>query len=159
MHATIFDPPPPRPLRPGATDVARRRDTVSISLYDNTIGVSSCGPGGADSVAIGGSSVLSDGRELVGGMPRPAEVVIGGRTDDGSSRGSTAALNGGSGSARSMLTFELLRECGADEAEGTSGDCDTWSGSPDPSSRLSPSLSLPYCFRCLPDVRRLLLAV
>ena len=58
---------------------------------------------------------------------------------------------------RSMLTFELLRECGADE--DSSGERDGWSRSAVPSSMLSPSLSLPYCFRCLPDVRRLVLAV
>ena len=80
---------------------------------------------------MGGSSVLRDGRREEGvslGMPKAAEEVIGGRTAEwASSRGSTAALRGGSGSVRSMLTFELLRECGADDAEGadgTSGDCE-----------------------------------
>ena len=127
MHATIFDPPPPRPPpRPGAVDGARLRvdPELSVSLYDDK---SSCAPGGADSVAMGGSSVfMEDRREPAeAGTPKPVGVVIGGSTaEEASSRGSTAALRGGSVSVRSMLTFELLRECGADDAEGTSGDCD-----------------------------------
>ena len=82
---------------------------------------------------------------------------MGGSTVGGSSRGSCAALSGGSVSVRSMLTLELLRECGADD--DSSGECEGCSSSAVPSSRLSPSLSLPYCFRGLPELRRLLLAV
>ncbi len=161
LHATIFDPlrPPRLEVEPDAAEDVRRRETDSASLNDTSETPSSCGPGGAESVAMGGSSVCMDclREPLACGTPNSVVVAIGGRVAEPSSRGSTAALRGGSVSVRSMLTFELLRECGADDDR--SGECDGWSRSAVPSSMLSPSLSLPYCFRCLPELRRLLLAV
>lgn len=165
MQATIFDPLLPlRPevadVEPDAADDVRRRDTVSSTccLITNSDGPSPCGLLGVDSVAMGGSSVFNDGLSDSGGAPYPAEWLIGGRTEEPKSRdcASTAALSGGRVSVRSMLTFELLRECGADDS---SGECEGWSKSAVPSSMLSSSLSLPYCFRCLPELRRLLLVV
>ena len=85
LHATIFDPPPPRLTRPEIDpDVAedvRRRETDEVSLWatDGREAVSSWEPGGAESVAIGGSSVCSDGLREPGGTPYPVEDVIGGR--------------------------------------------------------------------------------
>ena len=69
MHATIFDPPPPRPTRPEAetepevVEYVRRRETEDVSpwLNDGSVGTSSWAFGGAESVAIGGSSVCTDG--------------------------------------------------------------------------------------------------
>lgn len=73
LHATIFDPWPPRPPRPEpetepevAEDVRRRDAALSACLSAASEGGSSCGPDGADKVAMGGNSVLSDGRRDAG---------------------------------------------------------------------------------------------
>ncbi len=48
----------------------RRRDAaLSACLSAASEGGSSCRPGGADKVAMGGKSVLSDGRRDAGDMP------------------------------------------------------------------------------------------
>ena len=73
LHATIFDPPPPRPPRPEVTEPdaaedVRRRETAGsppwmwlLWMSGGSGPESSCMPADAERVAIGGSSVWSEG--------------------------------------------------------------------------------------------------